>query len=176
VSYHPPCNPEPPVSVPAALRSPWIAPAALAIACASLAANVALMARLRSPERLAAPAARRVLERLARSDAVIRYRVRIPAGTPLHFDVPVDETYRLRLNTRLPIDTRIQVPFHSPLGNHQVTIPIRADLPIRTDLPVRLRDTFRLRTRTRAEYVIPLELPVRDLPLDDLSEALDARP
>jgi hypothetical protein len=161
------------VSEPAAFRSPWIAPAALVVACVSLALNAALLWQLRSPERFAAPAAQRVLARLGSSDAVIRYRVRIPAGTPLHFDVPLNQTYRLQLNTRLPIDTRIQVPFRSPLGVHQVTIPIRADLPIRTDLPVHLRDTFRLRTQTQAEYVIPLELPVRDLPLDDLRDALD---
>ena len=159
--------------VPAAFRSPWIAPAALAIACASLALNATLLWRLRSPERLAGPAAERVLRRLAASDAVIRYRVRVPAGTPLHFDVPVDETYQLHLRTRLPIDTRIQVPFNSPLGSHNVAIPIRASVPINADLPVRLRDTFRLRTATRAEYVIPLELPVRDLPLDALSRALE---
>jgi hypothetical protein len=160
------------VSVPAVFRSPWVAPVALLLALASLAGNAMLLWRLRSPEALAAPAAERVARRLAESDAVIRYRVRIPAGTPLHFDVPVDQTYRLQLRTRLPIDTRIQVPFRSPLGDHNVTIPIRADLPIRTDLPVRLRDTFRLRTQTQAEYVIPLELPVRELPLDALADAL----
>jgi hypothetical protein len=161
------------VPVSEALRSPWIAPAALVAALASLALNVVLLGQLRNPERFAAPAAGRVLERLARSDAVIRYRVRIPAGTPLHFDVPVDETYQLHLNTRLPIDTRIQVPFNSPLGNHRVAIPIRASVPIRTDMPIRLRDTFRLRTQTQGEYVIPLELPLRDLPMDALREALD---
>jgi hypothetical protein len=159
--------------VPAALRSPWIAPVALVLAGASLGLNAMLLWRLRDPARLAGPAAVRALERLSRSDAVIRYRVRIPAGTPLHFDVPVDQTYRLRLNTRLPIDTRIQVPFESPLGRHTVALPIRANVPIRADLPVRLRDTFRLRTQTRTEYVVPLELPVRDLPLDAVREALD---
>lgn len=164
------------MSVSAALRSPWVAPAALLIACVSLAANTVLVWRLRNPERLAAPAAERIAKRLAESDAVIRYRVRIPAGTPLHFDVPVDQTYRLQLRTRLPIDTRIQVPFHSPLGDHVVAVPIRADLPIQTDLPVRLRDNFRLRTQTQTEYVIPLELPVRDLPLDALADALSPRP
>jgi hypothetical protein len=88
------------VSAAAAFRSPWIAPAALAVACVSLLMNATLLWRLRSPERLAAPAVERVLRRLATSDAVIHYRVRIPAGTPLHFDVPVDQTYRLQLRTR----------------------------------------------------------------------------
>jgi hypothetical protein len=161
------------LSVPTAIRSPWIAPAALLLACASLALNAVLLWQLRAPERFAAPAAQRVLARLAASDAVIRYRVRIPAGTPLHFDVPFDQTYRLQINTHLPIDTRIQLPINSPLGSYRVAVPVRANVPIRTDLPVRLRDTFRLRTATRAEYVIPLELAVRDLPLDALSQALE---
>lgn len=161
------------MSVSAALRSPWIAPVALLLAAASLGLNTWLLLRLRDPARLAGPAVTRALDRLSRSDAVIRYRVRIPAGTPLHFDVPIDQTYRLRLNARLPIDTRVQVPFESPFGRHTVTLPIRTTVPIRTDLPVRLRDTFRLRTRTRTEYVIPLELPVRDLPLDAVRDALD---
>ena len=159
-----------------ALWSRWMAPAALGLALASLALNAALLWRLRAPERLVAPAAERVLQRLSGSDAVIRYRIRIPAGTPLHFDVPVDETYRLRLNTTLPIDTRVRVPFNSPLGNHTVTIPINANVPIRTDLPVHLKDTFRLRTATQAEYVIPLEIPIRDLPLEALRDALHSTP
>ena len=155
------------------LRAPWIAPAALALALASLALNAALLWRLREPERLAAPAVERVLTRLAEDDATLRYTVRIPAGTPLHFDVPVDERYTVKLRNTLPIDTNVRVPFRTPLGVRTVTVPIKTTIPIRTDIPVHVTDTFRLRTQTRTEYVVPLEVRVRDLPLDQIRRALE---
>jgi hypothetical protein len=156
-----------------ALRAPWIAPAALVVALLSLALNGALLWRLRSPERIAAPAVARVLDRLGKSEGKIRYTVKIPAGTPLHFDIPIDQTYNVKLNTTLPINTSVRVPLRSPLGNHTVNLPVRANVPIRTDMPFRLRDTFRVRTQTQTEYVIPLEIRLRDLPLDELRGSLE---
>lgn len=151
----------------------WIAPAALAAALASLLLNVVLWRQLREPERTAGPALERVLRRMAAEDVRLRYEVRLPAGTPVHLDVPVDEQWRVRVNTRLPIDTRVQLPVRTPVGSWDVAVPVRADVPIRTDLPVRVRDTFRLRARTQAEIVAPMEVRVRDLPLDALHRALN---
>jgi hypothetical protein len=154
-------------------RARWIAPAALAVALLSLALNVYLLSALRQPERIAAPAVGRALERLGRSDATIRYTVRVPQGTPLHFDVPFDQTYTVRVNAVFPINTTVNVPLRGPLGTYNVALPIRTRIPVRTNLPVRLRDTFRLRTQTQTEYVIPLEIRVRDLPLDEIRKALE---
>jgi hypothetical protein len=151
----------------------WIAPAALAVALASLAVNAVLWERLQSPERVAGPAVERVLRRLAAEDARLRYEVRLPAGTPVHLDVPVDEQWRVKVNTTLPIDTRIRLPVRTPVGSWDVAVPVKADVPIRADLPVRVRDTFRLRARTQAEIVAPIEVRVRDLPLDALHRALN---
>ena len=151
----------------------WMAPAALLVALCSLALNAVLLQRLREPERLAAPALDRVLERLEAADVTIRYDVRIPAGTPLHFDIPFDQQYDVRLNTTFPVNTTIQLPINTPFGNRTVDVPVRANIPIRTTLPVRLRDTFRLRTATQTEMVVPLEIPLRDLPLDELRRALE---
>lgn len=151
----------------------WMAPAALAVALASLLLNAFLWQRLQAPERVAGPAVERVLRRLAAEDARLRYEVRLPAGTPVHLDVPVDEQWRVKVNTRLPIDTRVQLPLRTPVGSWDVAVPIRADVPIRTELPVRVRDTFRLRARTQAEIVAPIEVRVRDLPLDALHRALN---
>ena len=154
-----------------AFRSPWIAPAALLLAAVSLGANLVLLSRLRRPERMLAPALDRVAGELAKSDASIKYTVRIPAGTPVAFDVPVDQTYTIKLRTTIPINTDVRVPFNTPFGNRVVTIPVRTSVPLRQDFPVHLVDTFHLRTATRAEYVIPLEIKVKDLPLDALRQA-----
>ena len=154
-------------------RHSWIAPVALAVALLSLLVNGILISRLRHPERLAAPAVARVLERLGNSDASIKYQVRVPAATPLHFDVPFDQTYRIRLNATFPINTTVAVPLRGPLGTYTVRLPIRTSIPVRTDMPVRLRDTFRVRTQTQTEYVIPLEIRLRDLPLDELRRSLE---
>jgi hypothetical protein len=153
-------------------RARWLAPAALAVALLSLALNGVLLWTLRHPERLLAPALGRVVERLAQQDASLKYTVRIPAGTPVHFDIPIDQRYTVRLNTTLPINTNFNLPVNTPFGNRNVRVPVRANIPIRTNMPVHLQDTFRLRTQTEAEIVVPLEVPLRDLPLDALRASL----
>jgi hypothetical protein len=150
----------------------WIAPLALLLAAVSLGANGVLLWKLRRPERLLAPALDRVSAGLAASDASIHYTVRIPTGTPVSFDVPVDETYVVKLRTTLPINTDVRLPFSTPFGNRTVTVPVRTTIPLRQDIPVRLVDTFHLRTRTQAEYVVPLEIKLKDLPLDALRHSL----
>lgn len=153
-------------------RRRWLAPAALAAALLSLALNGVLLYLLLNPERLLAPMLDRVLGRLEAQDATLRYQVRIPAGTPVHFDVPVDERYEVRLNTTLPINTTFNLPVNTPFGSRNVQVPVRANIPLRTTVPIHLRDTFRLRTQTQAEIVVPLEIPIRDLPLDELRKSL----
>jgi hypothetical protein len=149
-----------------------MAPAALAIALVSLALNGVLLRRLQHPERTLAPALDRVAERLKQSDAAIKYTVRIPAGTPVSFDIPIDQRYTVNLRTTLPINTDVRVPFNTPLGNRVITIPVRTTIPLRQDIPVHLVDTFHLRTQTNAEYVVPLEIKLKDLPVDALGKAL----
>lgn len=143
------------------------------VALLSLIGNALLLMKLREPERLAAPAVGRLLTRLAEEDARIRYQIRVPAGTPLHFDVPVDERYTVKLRSSLPIDTRVNVPVRTPFGNRTIDIPVKTTVPLRQDIPVHVVDTFRLRTQTRTEYVVPLEIRVRDLPLDAIRQSLD---
>ena len=154
-------------------RARWLAAAALAVALLSLALNGVLLYQLRRPERLLGPALERVLTRLEAQDVILRYNVRIPARTPLHFDIPIDERYQVRLNTTLPIDTQITLPVSTPFGNRTVTVPVKANIPIRTNMPLHLRDTFRLRTQTQGEIVVPLEIPISDLPLDALRQAVN---
>jgi len=149
-----------------------VARIALGVALFSLALNGWLLSRLSQPERIAAPAVGRALDRLGNSAATIKYTVRVPLGTPLHFDVPFDQTYVVRLNTVFPINTTVRVPLRGPLGTYTVALPIRTTIPVRTNMPVRLKDTFRIRTQTQTEYVIPLEIRVRDLPLDEIRKAL----
>lgn len=150
----------------------WLAPAALSIALLSLALNGVLLFVLMRPERLVSPMVNRALDRLETQDATLKYQVRIPAGTPVHFDVPVDERYEVRLNTTLPINTVVTLPINTPFGRRTVTVPVRTNIPIRQNVPIHLRDTFRLRTQTQAEIVVPLEIPIRDLPLDALRQSL----
>jgi hypothetical protein len=157
---------------PSSPRPRWLAPAALAVALLSLALNGVLLWTLRNPERLLAPALGSVVERLKTQDGSLKYTVRIPVGTPVHFDVPIDQRYTVRVNTTLPINTTFNLPVNTPFGDRNVQVPVRANIPIRTNMPVHLRDTFRLRTRTEAEIVLPLEIPIRDLPLDALQESL----
>jgi hypothetical protein len=154
-------------------RGGWLAPAALALALLSLALNGALLYQLRRPERVLGPALNRVLTRLEAQDATLRYQVRIPARTPLHFDIPIDERYQVRLNTTLPIDTHFSLPVNTPFGSRTVSVPVKANIPIRTNIPIHLRDTFRLRTQTQGEIVVPLEIPIGDLPLDALRQAVN---
>lgn len=160
--------PNPPV-----FRSPWIAPLALLLAAVSLGANGVLLWKLRRPERLMAPAVERVAAGLASSNEAIKYTVRIPAGTPVSFDVPIDQRYIIKLRTSLPIDTDVRMPFNTPFGNRVISVPVKTTIPLRQDIPVHLVDTFHLRTQTNAEYVVPLEIKLKDLPLDALRRSLN---
>lgn len=158
---------------PLAERAPWIAPLALLVAAVSLGANGVLLYKLRRPEKLLAPAVDRVGARLAASGASIKYTVRIPAGQPINLDIPIDQTYTIRLRTSLPINTNVRVPVSTPFGSRSINIPVRTNIPIRQDFPVRLVDTFHLRTQTQSAYVVPLEIKLKDLPLDALRHSLD---
>lgn len=153
-------------------RARWLAPAALAVALLSLAMNGVLLYLVRHPEQVLGPAVDRAITRLEAQDATLRYQVRLPAGTPVHFDIPFDQRYVVRLNTTLPINTTITLPVNTPFGSRTVNVPVRANIPIRTNMPVHLRDTFRLRTQTETEIVVPLEIPISDLPLDALRQAV----
>jgi hypothetical protein len=141
----------------------WVAPAALAIALLSLAGNAVLLWQLRHPERWAAPAAARMLERWLGADTTLRHTVRIPAGTPLRVDIPVNERFAIRVDTVIPINTTVRVPLRGPLGTYNVTLPIRARVPLRTSLPLHVRHTFQLRTRTREEIAIPIQIRLGEL-------------
>lgn len=167
-------SPEPAGPLAGALgaRAPWIAAAALLLALLSLGVNGYLLWRLRGAEERAVEGALRLVDRLEAEDARLRYRIRLPEGMPIRMDIPVDERLQVRINTHLPIDTQIRVPIRSPLGSYSVAVPIRADVPIRTEVPLHVRHTFRLRTRTEDELVIPLEVRVRDLPLEVVRESL----
>ena len=147
-------------------RSSWLARAALAVALFSLVLNGWLLWQLRHPERWAVPALQRTVRSLAARDVSFRYEVRLPAGTPLSLDLPLNERFTVRVDTVIPIDTRVRVPLRSPLGSYTVRVPFQANIPIRATIPLDIRHTFRLRTRTTEEIVIPLQIRTRDLPVD----------
>jgi hypothetical protein len=99
--------------------------------------------------------------------------VRIPAATPVSFDIPIDQRYIIKLRSSLPIDTNVRLPFSTPFGERVISVPVRTNIPLRQDIPVHLVDTFHLRTQTNAEYVVPLEIKLKDLPLDALRQSLN---
>ena len=157
-------------------RIRWVAIAALAVALLSLTANVYLLWQLRHPERWAGPLLTRVIRDVAAEDATVRYQVRLPAGTPVRLDIPVNERFLVRVDTQIAIDTRVRLPIRSPLGNYSVSVPVRSNIPLRTSIPLEVHDTFRLRTQTQDEIVLPLEVRIRDLPLDALVRSLNPQP
>lgn len=114
-----------------------LAPAALALACVSLALNLYLLAQLQSPERWALPAVERALGPLLGDDGVVTYTVSIPAGTPLSLDIPVSERFSIAVDTVIPINTTVRVPFDTPVGRRAVTLPIRARHPRPHPAPAR---------------------------------------
>jgi hypothetical protein len=95
------------------------------------------------------------------SSGVLHYDVRIPAGTPLALDLPVDERFDVAVDTVIPLNTTVRVPIHGPLGVANVKVPIRATVPLHTTLPLRIHHTFHLRTKTTQPIVVPLRLDVR---------------
>lgn len=138
-------------------RGSWIAPLALVAAIASLALNLYLIDKVRDAERALAPF-RPLLEQIVSEGGTVSSEVRIPAGTPLNLDIPIDERVVIRIDTIIPLDTRIVVPIRSPVGDYNVPVPIRGSIPVRTNLPVRFTHDFQLRIQTPEDIVIPVEL------------------
>ncbi|MEX2581959.1 MAG: hypothetical protein WD766_01720 [Gemmatimonadota bacterium] len=128
---------------------------AIAVAVLSLSINVYLALRIREAERVLAPA-RELMESLTIEDGSLRTDIRIPVGTPLNLDVPIDERVTIRIDTIIPIRTQVTVPLRSPVGNYDIPVPIRANVPLRANLPLRLRHTFRLRSETSEPIVVPI--------------------
>ena len=145
------------------LGRPWVAPAALALALASLALNGVLLWQLRHPERWVTPVVTSLAGRLGDGSGVIRYEVSIPAGTPLELDIPINERFGVAVDTVIPLNTTVRVPIRGPLGTAYVNVPIRANVPLRTRLPLHIRHTFQLRTRTSQEIRVPVELRLDEL-------------
>ena len=143
------------------MSRPWLAPLALGVAAISLTLNLFLLWQLQHPERWIGPVIERVTGVGLSADGVLRYRVSIPAGTPLALDIPVNERFTVQADTVLPINTQVRVPQNTPFGNHSVNVPIRANVPLRTAHPLHVQHTFRLRTRTTQEIGIPVELRVQ---------------
>lgn len=131
---------------------------ALAVAATSLLLNLYLLWQIRHPERLVGPVMERLGGGAIDADGVLRSEVVIPAGTPLSLDIPINERFAVRVDTVLPINTRVRVPLNSPLGNYSVNVPIRANVPLRTQLPLNIRHVFRLRTRTTQPIRVPIQL------------------
>ncbi len=134
-----------------------LAGGALAIALLSLALNSYLLLRLREAERAVAPY-RPLLAEITTAEGTLRSEVRIPAGTPINLDIPLDETIRIAVDTVISINTQVTVPLRSPLGNWDIPVPIRSQVPVRTVLPLRIREVFQVRTQTRDEIVVPIEV------------------
>jgi hypothetical protein len=143
-----------------AARLPRLLPAlALAVAAAALAVSATVYWTLRHPERLLD----RALGSMADSSGVIVYTVRIPRGTPLNLDIPVNERFRIAVDTVLPINTTGRVPIRGPLGTAHVNVPIRSNVPIHAQVPLEVHHTFRLRTRTTQPIEIPLRFSLKEL-------------
>lgn len=130
---------------------------AVALAGVSLLLNLYLFIQLRRAEQAIAPF-RPMVEEMISEDGTVRSEVRIPAGTPINLSVPIDERVSIRIDTILPIRTRVTVPIRSPIGDYDIPVPIRANVPLRATIPLRLQHTFEVRTNTSAEIIIPIEL------------------
>jgi hypothetical protein len=137
-------------------RDRVLAALALAIALLALAASASVLWKLRHPERLL----ERALAGAVDENGEIVYTVRIPSGTPLALDIPINERFPIAIDTVLPLNTTVRVPIRGPLGTAYVNVPIRSNVPIHARVPLEIHHTFRLRTRTTQ----PIEIPLRISP------------
>ena len=146
-----------------------------AVALVSLGLNLYLVYTLLQARRQVAQAASSAAVAVQQLRAsAIDYAVPIDQTLPVSFTVGYHQVLTVPISLTLPIDTNVNVPFNTPLGNYQVTIPVKAAIPINLSPQVPLSLSVPVSVSVPVSFSVPIHVALSDTPLgDSLNGAAD---
>ena len=111
-------------------------------------------ARLKMVEALAK--VETMLDSLAQE--VIVYNFEIDQAVPMKADVPFRRSMDIPVNTVIPIDQELTVPFTTPAGEVTLDVPVKTDFPINTVIPVDFDETITVDSVVQLNTTLPVEI------------------
>ncbi len=103
------------------------------------------------------------LDGLANESVV--YNIEMNQAVPVKANVPLDQTVEASLDTVIPIDQVVAVPFKTSTGDITRTVPIKTDFPIDITAPVHLSKTIKVETVVQVKMTVPVKIDIARTPL-----------
>jgi hypothetical protein len=99
------------------------------------------------------------------ANEVIVYNVEVNQAVPVKVDVPFNRRMEIPLNTVVPIDQELSVPFQTPAGEVMLSVPVKTEVPIDTVVPVDFNQTISVDTVVQLKTTLPVEIDIAQTPL-----------
>ncbi len=101
------------------------------------------------------------------SNEVIIYNLKVNQAVPVKVDVPFNRTMEIPINTVIPIDQELTVPFPLGGGEVELDVPIKSEFPIDTVVPINFNETLNIDTVVQLDTTMPVEIDLAQTPLAD---------
>lgn len=157
-------------------RVMWLATAGFALALLSLLLNLVLVLRLGQVSRLGREVALEARGAFDKTQSEgINLIVDISQAIPVAVDVPVEETFNVRVQHDLVINETVQSQVTIPVVDRTVTldIPIRATIPLDLDIPVHFGTTVNFQEDVSIDVALPLHLDPEAMGFGPLMEKIE---
>ncbi len=99
------------------------------------------------------------------ANEVIVYNVELNQAVPIRADVPFNQTMEIPLNTVVPIDQVLTVPFQMGGSEVELDVPLKADFPIDMVVPVEFNEVVNVDTTIQLNTTVPVEIDIAQTPL-----------
>jgi hypothetical protein len=99
------------------------------------------------------------------ANEVIVYNVEVNQAVPVKVDVPFNRRMEIPLNTVVPIDQELSVPFQTPAGEVMLSVPVKTEVPIDTVVPVDFNQTVSVDTAVQLKTTVPVKIDIAQTPL-----------
>jgi hypothetical protein len=108
-------------------------------------------------------------------DQRFAYTVKIDETLPIRAEIPVQTTIPVHVDEIIPVSGNALVPFNTPLGTFDITVPIETTVPLDLTVDVTIDQSFPVSTDVPVKLDVPLEVTVRETPLSATLDDVQAR-
>jgi hypothetical protein len=94
------------------------------------------------------------------ANEVIVYNVEVNQAVPMKADIPFNRAMEIPVNTVIPIDQELTLPFQTPAGEVTLSVPVQTEVPINTVVPIQFNETISVDTVVQLDTSLPIELQI----------------